>query len=75
MSKVLGIQEIYIFQNEDTEHGFHVWIFPRHKWMDKFGTKIQSVRPIIEYAKTNMSDETNIAKVRNAVLRVKMYLN
>jgi diadenosine tetraphosphate (Ap4A) HIT family hydrolase len=47
----IGIDDVYIFQNEDTEHGFHIWLFPRHDWMQAFGNKIQSVRPIMEYAK------------------------
>ena len=48
--KKLNIEEVYLFQNEDTDHWFHFWIFPRHKWMDPFGRKIQSVRPIMDYA-------------------------
>ena len=39
MRDVLRIEEVYFFQNEDTEHGFHLWIFPLHKWMEKFGKK------------------------------------
>jgi len=57
MRQVLKIEEVYLFQNEDTEHGFHFWIFPRFDWMEKFGRKIQSVRPIINYAKENMLDQ------------------
>lgn len=30
MRNVLGIKDIYFFQNEDSEHNFHLWIFPRH---------------------------------------------
>src|SRR3989344_528898 len=54
MMDVLEIKEVYLFQNEDTEHNFHLWIFPRYEWMEKFGKKIQSVRPIINYAEKNM---------------------
>jgi diadenosine tetraphosphate (Ap4A) HIT family hydrolase len=39
MEIVLKIEDVYFFQNEDTEHGFHVWIFPRHSWMERFGRK------------------------------------
>ncbi|HWP61060.1 MAG TPA: hypothetical protein VN495_00445, partial [Candidatus Paceibacterota bacterium] len=36
MKEVLHITDVYLFQNEDTDHGFHVWLFPRHEWMEQF---------------------------------------
>jgi diadenosine tetraphosphate (Ap4A) HIT family hydrolase len=67
MREILKIEEIYLFQNEDSEHGFHLWVFPRHKWMKKFGNKIQSVRPIIVYAKENMLSQKTINEVKDSV--------
>lgn len=64
MQDLLGINVVYFFQNEDTEHGFHVWCFPRHVWMEEFGFKIQSVRPIMEFAKQNLFTEQNLKFVR-----------
>jgi hypothetical protein len=59
MKTVLGISDAYFFQNEDSDHGFHVWVFPRHAWMDKIaGRKIQSVRPIMDYATRHCSKRT-----------------
>jgi diadenosine tetraphosphate (Ap4A) HIT family hydrolase len=74
MNEVLGIEDVYLFQNEDSTHGFHLWIFPRHVWMEEFGRKIESVRPIMEYAKGNMNDEKTCDEVREAVTRVSEYL-
>lgn len=74
MRDVLKIEEVYFFQNEDTEHGFHLWIFPRHKWMKKFGKKIQSVRPIMNYARENMTSEKDLEEVREAVQMMKLHL-
>jgi diadenosine tetraphosphate (Ap4A) HIT family hydrolase len=74
MREVLGIEDVYFFQNEDTEHGFHFWIFPRYIWMEKFGKKIQSVRTVTEYAKINMCDEKNMQKVREDAEKVREYL-
>ncbi len=74
MRDVLSIKDIYLFQNEDTEHGFHVWMFPRHEWMEKFGKKIQSVRPIIEYAKENLFTEENLKEVKKSAELLKSYL-
>lgn len=75
MKDILGIEECYIFQNEDTEHDYHLWIFPRYGWMVRFGKRIESVRPIIEYAKKNMTDEKNMSLVDDYVNRMRQYLN
>lgn len=75
MKEILGIDDVYFFQNEDSEHEFHLWIFPRHKWMDSFGRKIQSVRPIMEYAKKEMADEKHVAEVKDAAQKVRTYLS
>ena len=74
MKDVLGINDVYLFQNEDTSHNFHMWVFPRHRWMDKFGSKIQSVRPIIEYAKENMATDEVIKDVKECVKKMSQYM-
>lgn len=74
MKEILGINIVYLFQNEDTEYNFHFWIFPRYDWMEKFGRKIQSVRPIINYAKDNMLDEDNISNVKVCVNKMQKYM-
>jgi len=74
MEEVLAIKDVYLFHNEDTAHGFHLWMFPRHKWMEKFGRKIQSVRPIMDYAEKNMAQTSVIKKVNQAVEKMKKHL-
>lgn len=67
MRQALGIQTVYLIQEEDTSDHFHLWIFPRYEWMtEKFGRKIQSVRPIMEYARENMKTPDNLQKVQEA---------
>ena len=65
MRKVLDIRTAYIFQAEDTRHAhFHLWIAPRYPWMEEmFGTRIESLRPIIEYSKQHLRTEESIAEV------------
>jgi diadenosine tetraphosphate (Ap4A) HIT family hydrolase len=75
MKDVLSIDEVYLFQNEDSEHGFHLWIFPRHDWMEKYGRKIQSVRPIITYAKENLLSEEVFDEVREYVNKMKKFMS
>ncbi len=74
MNDVLGINEVYLFQNEDSEHNFHLWIFPRLRWMDKFGRKIESVRLIMDYAKENMINEQVINEVKEVASKMKEYM-
>jgi diadenosine tetraphosphate (Ap4A) HIT family hydrolase len=74
MSEVLAIKDVYLFQNEDTDHGFHLWMLPRHDWMEKFGRKIESVRPIINYAKENMLGEEVAEEVRASVEKMRRYM-
>lgn len=75
MKEVLKIEDVYLFQNEDTEHAFHLWMFPRQKWMEKFGRKIESVRPIMNYAKENMLDGDTFKKVKEDVEKMKNFMS
>ena len=74
MKEVLGINDVYLYQNEATEHSFHLWMFPRHKWMGKIGTGIESVRPIMNYSKENMVNEETIKKVKEDVEKMREYM-
>ena len=75
MEQVLDIKDVYIFQNEDTEHGFHVWMFPRHDWMEKFGRKIESVRPIMKEAVAERSEEPYLSEVVKTAEKLHAHLN
>ena len=75
MREVLGINHVCFWQDEATHHNvFHLWMFPRYEWMEQFGQKIQSIRPIIEYAKENMVNEKTIKEVKDAVDKMKEYM-
>jgi len=41
--------------------------------VEKFGKKIQSVRPIMEYARENMKTSENLKKVDEAMEKMKTY--
>lgn len=75
MKEILKIEKVYLFQNEDTEYGFHFWIFPRHNWMEKFGREIQSVKLIMDYAKENMLSDDVSKEVRDYVKKMKKYMS
>jgi len=72
MRKALKIGHVYIIQEEDTTTShFHIWLFPRYKWMEKkFGRKIQSVRPIMEYARKTMKTPGNLKKIDAATKKM-----
>jgi diadenosine tetraphosphate (Ap4A) HIT family hydrolase len=76
MRKILDIETIYLFQAEDTMHHFHIWLVPRYDWMtEKFGTKIESVRPIVNYSKEFFRTESDIAKVEEATQKLKQFFS
>ncbi len=74
MHQTLKIKEVYLFQNEDSKHDFHLWIFPRHLWMDKFGRKIESVRPIINWAKRNLNTPKVHQEILDYVRKIKEWM-
>jgi hypothetical protein len=51
-----------------------MWLFPRHAWMEEFGCKIESVRPIMQFAITHKTSENDIVEVKEAASKVKEYL-
>ena len=75
--KALDIEHIYIVQEEDTTSShFHVWLFPRYSWMkEKFGSKIESVKPIMKYAIENMKDADNLSKIDHATQKLKQFFS
>lgn len=74
MRKALGIDTVYLIQEEDTAHHFHVWVFPRYDWMsEKYGKKTPSLRPIMEYARENLKTTENLANVEKTATKLKTY--
>lgn len=73
--QILDIQNVYIIQKESSNRHLHFWMLPRYPWMDKkFGTKIESVTQIIEYAKANDKGFEKTKAVEEAVARLKKSL-
>lgn len=74
MRQACDIQIIYIIQLEDTAHHFHVWMFPRYKWLiEKFEGNIQSIIPIVKYAKENMNTIEFKNEINKIILKMKKY--
>ncbi|MDP2036881.1 MAG: diadenosine tetraphosphate hydrolase [Ignavibacteria bacterium] len=74
MKEILMIEDVYFFQNEDTKHDYHLWIFPRYDWMEPFGRGIKSVKPILEYSIKEMMNENVFAEVRSCVHKMKLFM-
>lgn len=75
MNEVLNINDVYFFQNEDSVHGFHLWMFPRYEWMKDLGVKIESVRPIMQYAQGLEITEELMLEVKEAAKVMKEYFD
>ena len=70
--KALKIESVYLIQKESSERHFHLWMFPRYAWMDeKFGSKIDSVTKVVEYAKANLVNSENAIKIEKAVTKLR----
>lgn len=65
--EVLGIDHVYYFYNEDTTHHFHTWMVPRYKWMNEFGRSVESLRPVLRYARNEMNNQENVNEVIKAI--------
>ena len=73
--KVLDIEYVYYFYNEDTIHHFHTWMVPRYEWMYDFGRSIESVRPVLLHSRNNMNSKANIKEVMSAIRDLTKELN
>jgi diadenosine tetraphosphate (Ap4A) HIT family hydrolase len=69
--ETLGIETVYCFYNEDTNHHFHLWMMPRYPWMRAFGRSIESVRPALVHARQTMSTDQHRAEVEHAAYKLR----
>ncbi len=74
MKNVLGIDEVILFQNEGSKYDFHLWIFPVHPWMERFGKGIRSIGPIKDYAEEKLAIEENILEIKNSVKKMREFM-
>lgn len=74
LRKVLDVDTVYLHQEEDTNHHFHLWVLPRYKWMEKFGKDIKSVRPVMEFARENFKTPKKLEEVGKSINNLKSFL-
>ncbi len=69
-------EEYNIILEEKRDYHFHVWLMPRHKWMqEKFGKPMKHIKEIQEYAIQNMQTEENVEKIIKTCEIVRVELN
>lgn len=69
-------EEYNIILEEKRDYHFHVWLMPRHKWMqEKFGKIMKHIKEIQEYAIQNMQTKENIEKIIKTCEIVRTELN
>jgi diadenosine tetraphosphate (Ap4A) HIT family hydrolase len=73
--EVFGIEHVYYFYNEDTTHHFHLWMVPRYEWMKTLGRSVESLRPVLRYAREHHSNQENINKVKAGVEKLAQYIS
>lgn len=72
MKEILGIEKVYFFNSEDSETGFHYLLYPRYGWMDKFGKKLKSMKPSMDYAEMKMVNSEKVREVRDVVEKMRI---
>jgi diadenosine tetraphosphate (Ap4A) HIT family hydrolase len=78
LSSVLNLDYVYIIQKEDDiedNSHFHVWFFPRYKWMEKIGKGTGYLKPIVNYAKKEFGNEKNWIEVNKVANKLKEYFD
>ena len=65
--KILGIEHVYYFYNEDTTHHFHLWLVPRYAWMYSCGRSVESLRPALVHARDRMNSSEQLAECARGV--------
>lgn len=77
MRTTLHIEHSYMILEEDTTSShFHIWLFPRYDWMkEKFGTKIESVKPIMKWAIENLKTDNNLSDIKFATQELRDHLS
>ncbi len=73
--KVLGIEHVYYFYNEDTTHHFHTWMVPRYEWMYQYGRSVESLRPVLLYARNNLNEQEHKEEVLACIQALTEELN
>lgn len=73
--KILDIEYVYYFYNEDTTHHFHTWMVPRYEWMYEFGRSVESLRPVLLYSRNHLNNKANMQEVRFAIKKLAEELN
>lgn len=69
-------EEYNIILEEKCGYHFHVWLMPRHKWMqEKFGKVMKHIKEIQEYAIQNMQTKENVEKIIKTCEMVRKELN
>ncbi len=71
LKEILGIEKVYFFNSEDSETGFHYLLYPRYGWMNKFGKKLKSMKPSMDYAEMKMINYEKIQEVRKVAEKLK----
>ncbi|MCL5410898.1 MAG: hypothetical protein M1324_03540 [Patescibacteria group bacterium] len=80
MREVLDIEQVDIIVAElpdrKGEDHFHIWFYPVTKEsIEKFGTGIKAVKPMMNYAKENLKTPENIKKIEECAEILKTYMN
>lgn len=70
--RALGFESGYVFEMDDSEFAFHVWLLPRQDWMEPFIGRLPDLGAILRHAKAERMDRT--AEVERVASRIQSLL-
>ena len=75
LNTVNGLKYCKIIQEENSRH-FHTWILPFYDWMDDIADgSINSIIPLMNYAKKNWNTHEKIDNVLNTCERIRVFFH
>lgn len=70
--RALGYETCYVFEMDDSEFAFRVWMLPRQGWMDPFVGRLPDLGAILRHAKAERMDRAG--EVETAAKRIREIL-
>ncbi len=69
-------ERITLVQEEKTgDSHFHIWLFPWQDWMNKMGSDLSAIRPILEFARANHKTDEILREISGRSEKIRKTLS
>lgn len=75
LQQVASVNYITLIQKEINPH-FHLWLFPKYDWMDKFNyNNLSGITRSLKYASQNLKTAANLKIISDLNSKIKNFMN